>query len=543
VLSAAILVATAFVAGVTGAWSPCGFSMVETLGSAAPRVGARVVRTSCATFALGALGGGALTFTALGALGRLLDAGGHTLALVVAVAIALLAALGEALGVRVVPQIRRQVPEPWRRVLPLPLAAGLYGVLLGLGFTTFVLTLAVWALAGIAVAIGSLGAGLAIGIGFGLGRALPVVVMAPRYATLGSRLEARMAEQPALLRRLRLADAALLAALAVAFLAAGSASAAQLTAGAPASAPQSVAGTLARDPSPVASAPHLVAGAPASDPSPVARAARVVPIAGGATDPSFAAGALAWRGLGGSAVLLRGDARTLLPAQDVALGGPYLAVRIGDRITVTNTTTSAVVAQVGVRDATQLAVSSHWLAWRGVRPGGGDHLYAVALPALGRVHLVAGAGGREHISRPTLAGNRLVYAVATTRSSRIVARNLATGTSSNVLRSTLAQLGQPALRGNRLLFVQATYCTQRLRLVALHGRHRPRTLLRIGSTARRDRGRDPGYSTVGSEPSYCPRRTPHRTVAVLWTTALAPGAAYVTLLRPGIGATLARVVL
>ena len=38
--------------------------------------------------------------------------------------------------------------------MPVPLAAGLYGVLLGLGFTTFILTFAVWALAGISVALG-----------------------------------------------------------------------------------------------------------------------------------------------------------------------------------------------------------------------------------------------------------------------------------------------------------------------------------------------------------------------------------------------------
>ena len=42
---------------------------------------------------------------------------------------------------RIVPQIRRQLPEHWRRAMPMPLAAALYGVLLGLGFTTFVLTL------------------------------------------------------------------------------------------------------------------------------------------------------------------------------------------------------------------------------------------------------------------------------------------------------------------------------------------------------------------------------------------------------------------
>ena len=54
----------------------------------------------------------------------------------------------------IVPQIRRQVPEHWRRVLPMPLAAALYGVLLGLGFTTFVLTFGVFALAAIAFALG-----------------------------------------------------------------------------------------------------------------------------------------------------------------------------------------------------------------------------------------------------------------------------------------------------------------------------------------------------------------------------------------------------
>jgi hypothetical protein len=66
-----------------------------------------------------------------------------------------------------------------------------------------------------------------------------------------------------------------------------------------------------------------------------------------------------------------------------------------------------------------------------------------------------------------------------------------------------------------------------------------RTLLTIGSTAHRDRGYEPGHTTQGSEPSRCPRGTPHRTDAILWSTALAPAAAYVTLLRPS-GATLAR---
>ena len=84
--------------------------------------------------------------------------------------IALAAAAGEARGARIVPQVRRQVPESWRRVLAVPVAAGAYGVLLGLGFTTFVLTFAVWALAGVSVAIGDPALGLAIGLAFGAGR-------------------------------------------------------------------------------------------------------------------------------------------------------------------------------------------------------------------------------------------------------------------------------------------------------------------------------------------------------------------------------------
>lgn len=497
-LTAAILVLTAFVAGVTGAWSPCGFSMVETLGSALPRVGARTVRTSSATFALGALAGGALTFAALGALGSLLHAGsGSTAALAAAVAIALLAALGEALGVRIVPQIRRQVPEPWRRTMPLPLAAGLYGVLLGLGFTTFVLTLAVWALAGVSVAMGSPAAGLLIGLGFGAGRAVPVVVMAPRYATLGRRLETRMAEHPHLLRRLRLADGALLAALALAFLATGSAS-----------------------------------------------AARPVRIAAGATDPSVSPGALAWQALDGRAVVFDGGRRSELPARNVAIGGAYVAVRVGEHVTVRDRATGALVAERDAPGITQLAVSRHWLVWRATGAGGGDRLYASALPALAGARLVAGAAGRESIDRPALSGDHLAYAVSTPAVSRILIVNLATRRRRVVLRSRLAQLSQPALSGDRLLFVQSTYCSQRLRLTRTNFARHPRTLLTIGSTARRDEGHDPALTTQGSEPSRCPAGTPHRTDTVLWTTALGARDAYLTLLRPTAGSaatTLVRV--
>jgi hypothetical protein len=489
VLSAVVLTLVAFAAGMTGAWSPCGFSMVETLG-AAPG-GARVVRAGCATFALGALAGGAITFSALGAFGALLDARGHGLALAAAVAVAAVAAAGELLGLRVVPQIRRQVPEPWRRRLPLPFAAGLYGILLGLGFTTFVLTLAVWALAGIAIALGSPALGLGIGLAFGLGRALPVVSMAPRFATAGERLATRMAEQPRLLRGLRLADGALLAAAALALATTGTAS----------------ARTVAR----------------------------------GATDPSTAAGALAWRAGGGIAVLQRaGAARVTLPARNVALGGPYVATRAGGRIVVRSRKTLQTVATLRVPHATQLAISAHWLVWR-ASGRGGERLSALALarrlPFARRARTIARTSSAVQLGRPALDGDRLVYAVASPHASSIVAVDLAHATvrPHAIRHATLTQLSQPALRGNRLLYVEASDCDQRLRLSRLHapdGSHAARTLLRIGSAARRDPGHERGYETQGSEPSRCPAPTLPRTDVVLWTTALDRGVAFVTLLRP-----------
>ena len=211
-----MLVLAAAAAGVTGAWSPCGFSMVETLAPAGYAGRLRTTLASCATFTAGALTGGAATFGALALLGRALGAGGPG-ALAVAAAVALAAAVAEARGARILPQVRRQVPESWRRRMPLPLAAGLYGVLLGLGFTTFILTFAVWALAGVCVAVGDPGLGLAVGLAFGAGRLLPVVVLAPAAATAaGAAVHAAMAERPRVLRSLRAVDAVAMAACAAA---------------------------------------------------------------------------------------------------------------------------------------------------------------------------------------------------------------------------------------------------------------------------------------------------------------------------------------
>jgi hypothetical protein len=97
-----------------------------------------------------------------------------------------------------------------------------------------------------------------------------------------------------------------------------------------------------------------------------------------------------------------------------------------------------------------------------------------------------------------------------------------------LLRSTLGQFSNPALQGQSLLFERLTYCSQQVRLAPLARPHRSRLILALGTLARRDRGYSPGHSHVGSRASHCPRRHRRRSRLALWTTALAPTAAYVT---------------
>src|SRR6476659_3291646 len=120
------------------------------------------------------------------------------------VALGIVAVASDAVGLRVRPQIRFQVPEPWRRTMPLPRALFLYGLLLGTGLTTYVPATAAWALPALSLALGDVRASLAIALGFAAGRALPVLALR----------ETTVAERPNGRRLLRaLAAASLLAAL------------------------------------------------------------------------------------------------------------------------------------------------------------------------------------------------------------------------------------------------------------------------------------------------------------------------------------------
>jgi hypothetical protein len=385
----AVVVIAALAAGVTGAWSPCGFSMVETLAPAGYAGRLRTTIVACATFALGALAGGAITFGGLALLGDGLGAGAPAVAALVALA----AAAGEARGARIVPQVRRQVPESWRRRMPLPLAAGLYGVLLGLGFTTFILSFAVWALAGMSVALGDPVLGLITGLAFGAGRALPVIALAPSG---GGRLGEVMQERPRILRSLRAIDAAALAACAIALFAAP------------------------------------------------AQAASIV--AFGVSDPSVDGSTVAFNRPGAPGVLRS-------PAGDQAAPGAHPAIG-GGRLAYVGSATVEVpgVGSIPAAGVNAIAISAGWVAWRAgptlwVAPivpggfGGGTRVAAgdVGRPALDGNTLLYDYSGRiaavdlmtmqrtilrreprAQLRGPSALNGRLVYVRATYRRQQVM---------------------------------------------------------------------------------------------------------------------------
>ena len=474
----ALLLAAGLVAGVTGAWSPCGFSMVDTLAPHGYAGRMRTTLVACVTFAAGAVAGGVVTFGGLARLGEALGAG----SLAVAAAIALAAAVGEARGARIVPQVRRQVPESWRRVLPVPLAAGLYGVLLGLGFTTFILSFAVWALAGVSVALGDPALGLLIGLGFGAGRTLPVVLLAPLAGTeRGSAAHAAMAERPAILRALRAADAFALAACAAALWAAP------------------------------------------------AQAATVFAVP--ATDPSADAGLVAFQTPGGGGVISRPGAREPAPGPHPAVGGGRLAWVGAGTVEVRAPADPAYVVTLPAPGADSVAVAAGWVAWRA-----GDALFASPLPPA--VPAPVEIAREPGLGRPALAGDRLLFHVAGGTAGRIDQVALATGARTTLRRAPRTLLLNPSASGSSLLYVRSTSARQQVRIGALRRQAvlRDRALYGTVPTGRRDRGHEPGQRhRRHGHPKKLPPR-PKRGVSItLWTTALTGEAAFVTRLRQDVG--------
>ena len=432
-----VLAVAALPIGLTGAWSPCGFSMVETVGRRGEPGAGRTTFAACAAFVPGAAIGGALTFGALGLIGGALHgAGGHA-SYVVAAAIAIAAAALEARGTRIIPQIRRQLPEGWRWSMPLPLAAALYGLLLGLGFTTFVLSFGVWALAGISLALGSATSGVIIGLAFGIGRAVPVVVLAPLADhPFGMRCTELMAERPSLYRRARLGDALALAVVAMVLVGTG------------------------------------------------ADAAHVVSRAG--SDPSVATRTLVYQRASGEGALVRGEKVTRFRAREPVIGGSRLAMKHPGRVVIRGANTLRRLGVLRAKGVDAMAISNKWIAIT-QSAGGKDLLKAARLTPKGKpgpLRVIATATHPARLGHPSLDRSTVVYGKARTAMSLIVVSSLHSGHSRVLLHARRAQLANPSIRGGRILFersirtrqnpieTSALPLKQRLIISRLDGSHR-----------------------------------------------------------------------
>jgi hypothetical protein len=483
VLSALVACAalTAIVAGVTGAWSPCGFSMVETIGSALGEDRRGATLAASVTFALGAMVGGVVTFGGLALLGRAAGPGAGGVRAGLGVTLAVAAAIADWRGVKIAPQIRRQVPERWRWSTPLPVACALYGVLLGLAFTTFVLAFAVWALAGISFASGDPLLGAVVGVAFGLGRALPVLMMAPGFRGdgQGARLLDGMAREPRMWLGLRRLDALGLSLCAL-FLSGASATAA------------------------------------------------VLPQAG---EPSAGGGLLAWQTIGGAARLRLHGGRTVgLPGTDPALGGSRIAWQGNGTITIAASLGLAPQLTIAAAGVNALAVSDTWIVFRARTPGGGETLMADSLTAPASTRSIVSSRRAGEIGRPSLSGANLLYSVNTVRRSTLELVNLTTGNRRPLRVSRRqVQLANPALLGRRLLYERLDRCSQQLRLGPVHPGRRERVLLSLPSTAIRDPGYQRGYEHAYNSASPCRNRSSGRGGRIrLGATALGAHAAFVT---------------
>lgn len=446
--------------------------MVATVGGARETRGTRGVVVAALALAAGVAASSAATFALLGRLSDLLPPWGRASQAVLVVCA--VAVIGDALGMRVHPQIRVQVPERWRRAMPLPMASLLYGMLLGTGFSSAVPAFASWGLLALVV-IGVVPHAVLVGLALGVGRALPVLLVAPlEDHPIGSNAMQLLTERPYGLRIVRFAGACAL--------------------------------TLAASQSPALAG----AGVP-----------------GSATDPSVASGNIAWEQPGVGGFLLRGGMTQQLPGHDPALGGGLLAWHNGADVTVADAATLAPRFQEPIVGVRQLAVSDSWLVLRQAQQDGALRLIAQSVTDTSVHHVIAEVRPPSTLGRPSVSGSTVVYSVASRNGSWIVAVDLVSGKARRVRRSTSSVLANPTLLGRDLLYVETARCAQRLVLGPLDGAA-GRVLLSAPPLAGQDRGHERAHTQQG-EHLPC-SSTVHPTTTMLWTTALDDTTAYVTAL-------------
>ena len=423
--------------------------------------------TAGLAFTLGLALGATVFFGSLGALGAAIQPGRTVV--IAAVALAAAAALADLAGLRVRPQIPFQVPERWRRTMPLPRALFLYGLLLGTGVTTFVPAAAVWALLPLCVALASVPVAVAVGLGFALGRALPVLVLSDETA---------LAERPQGRRVLRV--------LAAVTLGAGPRRGRRQG---------RRARCRARRRSRAPPEPTSSGRSPASAESSCAAASRRT--CREATPPSET------RSSPGTT-----ETRSPVAARD----------------------TLQPVLQTTIAGVEKLAVSQDWLVYRAAGPSGSEQIQAFAIADPSTTIDVTKSWARGRLGRPSLSGSLVVYHLGLPGRSRLYSFDLITGKRRLLRSARHALLLSPARLGSTLLYVRLGRCSQQLRIGRVDGNGAGRVLYELPPLAGQDLGHEHGHPEQGSHVP-CPGR-PKPTSRSLWTTALSGTTAYVTVLRP-----------
>lgn len=176
-----LLFALAAVTAVRGMWSPCGLSMLSTLNPVSERARSHRFWATACWYVVGAVVGGALL--GLGCALVAVGFGGLDAPTSVAWSVALVASsvavLSDArIGGWSLPMHPRQVDERWVDRYRRWLYASGYGVQIGTGFATYIMTAGVYLVALLAVLTGSFVQAFAGGVVFGLVRGLCIVVAA-----------------------------------------------------------------------------------------------------------------------------------------------------------------------------------------------------------------------------------------------------------------------------------------------------------------------------------------------------------------------------
>ena len=196
---AAVAVVVASVAAVRGIWSPCGLSVLSSLNPVSERARGHRFGVTAGWYVVGAAAGGALLGGACALVAVALAASGLPArwAWVLVLAGSAVAVGSDSRLVRhALPDHPRQVDERWLVTYRRWIYAGGYGLQIGAGFATYIMTSAVYLAALLATLSGSATTALWVGVEFGTIRGLAILVVAP--AATPDRLRALLARVDAL---------------------------------------------------------------------------------------------------------------------------------------------------------------------------------------------------------------------------------------------------------------------------------------------------------------------------------------------------------